>query len=140
LIVLDTSALFAALNTRDPDHQAARTALETEQPPFILSPFVLAELDYLIARRAGVDAELDVLRDATAGVYELAGFGVNDIATAVEVIERFHDLEIGLADASIVVLAARYGTDRVFTLDERHFRPLRTLSGKPFQLLPADAT
>jgi predicted nucleic acid-binding protein len=72
-------------------------------------------------------------------VYELAGFGVNDVATAVDVVQRYHDLEIGLTDASIVVLAARYGTDRVFTLDERHFRPLRTLAGRPFRLLPADA-
>lgn len=46
---------------------------------------------------------------------------------------------MGLADASLVVLAHRYGTDRLLTLDERHFRVLRTREGQPFRLLPADA-
>ena len=44
-----------------------------------------------------------------------------------------------MADAAIVVLAGRYGTDRVLTLDERHFRALRAAGSMPFRLLPADA-
>ena len=54
-------------------------------------------------------------------------------------IERYHDLRIGLTDASLVVLAARYETDRILTLEERHFRELRTLDGRSLVLLPADA-
>jgi predicted nucleic acid-binding protein len=54
------------------------------------------------------------------------------------VIEQYADLRIGVTDASIVVLADRYGTDRVLTLDVRHFRALSTLDGRPFTLLPAD--
>jgi predicted nucleic acid-binding protein len=46
---------------------------------------------------------------------------------------------VGLADVSIVVLAGRYRTDRVLTLDERHFRALRTPQGASFTILPADA-
>lgn len=48
-------------------------------------------------------------------------------------------LGIGLADASIVALAARYETNRILTLDERHFRTLRPLRGRSFRLLPQDA-
>ena len=58
---------------------------------------------------------------------------------ALTVVERYREHDIGLTDASIVVLAGRYGTDRVLTLDERHFRTLRTPAGKPFTILPADA-
>jgi predicted nucleic acid-binding protein len=36
----------------------------------------------------------------------------------------------------LVVLAQRYRTDRLLTLDHRHFRVLRTQAGKPFTLLP----
>ena len=58
--------------------------------------------------------------------------------------DGFHELAslvhtIGLAEASIVVLAGRYGTERVLTLDERHFRALRTPAGERFTILPADA-
>ncbi len=49
-------------------------------------------------------------------------------------------LGIGLADASVVVLAERYGTYDILTLDERHFRAMRPLTGRrSFRLLPADA-
>jgi predicted nucleic acid-binding protein len=47
-------------------------------------------------------------------------------------------LGIGLADASIVVLAARHGVREVLTLDERHFRALRDTRVRAFRLLPAD--
>ena len=46
---------------------------------------------------------------------------------------------LGLAGASVVVLANRHGTLDALTLDERHFRALRWPGGRPFRLLPADA-
>jgi uncharacterized protein len=139
LILLDSSGLFAALVDTEVHHASARSALERDAPPFVLSPFVLCELDYLLTSSVGVEPELALLEDVTAGAYELTPFDGGDVAAAHEVIERYRDLGIGLADASIVVLAARYGTDRVLTLDERHFRALRTPNGRPFTLLPADA-
>ena len=53
--------------------------------------------------------------------------------------ERYADLEIGLADASIVVLAERLNIVDVLTLDERHFRTMLGPGNTPFRLLPADA-
>ena len=49
-------------------------------------------------------------------------------------------MELGLADASLMVLAAHLQMIAVATLDERHFRALKPLTGgKAFRLLPADA-
>ena len=56
----------------------------------------------------------------------------HDVTLAAGVMRRYANLAIGLADASIVVLAQRQGTRDVLTLDERHFRALRTLDGTPF--------
>lgn len=80
-----------------------------------------------------------MLQQVSTGAYELASFEASDIEAASAVIARYADLAIGLTDASIVVLADCYATDRVLTLDERHFRALRMLDGRPFTLLPADA-
>ena len=137
MIVADPSGVFSALDRSLPSHDTAREVVEGDDP-LILSPFVLAELDYLLATRISVGASLELLRDVTDGAYELAGFTAADVGEAARLVERYEDLGIGLADASIVVLAARYDTDRVLTLDERHFRALRTRSGAPFTLLPAD--
>lgn len=139
MIVADTSAIFAALDRSQRQHEHVRSFLEDSRDRLVLSPFVLGELDYLLTRRVGNRAALELIRDVESGAYLLAGIAPEDLAASRRVIEQYDDLEIGLTDASIVVLADRYGTDRVLTLDERHFRALRTLDGRPFTLLPADA-
>ncbi len=121
------------------DHEAARKTRDAARRPLILSPFVLAEVDYFVAKWAGVGAEIEVLAEVARDAYTIAPFGAGDIAEAVAVVEAYSEIGIGLADASIVVLAGRYGTNRVLTLDERHFRALRTPTGKKFAVLPADA-
>ncbi|MEN8114525.1 MAG: PIN domain-containing protein [Actinomycetota bacterium] len=138
MILIDTSGLLSALFSDQRHHEACAEALREAEPPLVLSPFVLAEIDYLITKYAGVDAELEFLADVAAGAYEIASFGNEDVAAATQVIDRYRDLNVGLADASIVVLAERHGTSDVLTLDECHFRSLRTGSGRTFRLLPAD--
>ena len=104
-----------------------------------MSPFVLQEVDYLVSRRIGSDRVLRVLDDVAAGAYHLEAFATEDLTVALAIMRRYRDLTLGLADASIVVIAARHGTDRILTLDERDFRALRPLQGGSFTLLPADA-
>ncbi len=72
--------------------------------------------------------------------YQLEPFDAGDVAAARRVMDRFRDLSIGLVDASIVVLATRFRTHDVLTLDERHFRVLTDARGQPFRLLPADSS
>lgn len=139
MILVDSGGLYAALVRTERHHTSALRILEQDPGPFVLSPFALCELDFLVSTSLGVDTELDLLDEVTRGAYELAAFGADDVAAAAEVIRRYRDLQIGLADASIVVLAGRYGTSRVLTLDERHFRAMRTPQGEPFTILPADA-
>lgn len=137
-LILDSSGLLAAINVRQEDHRAAREVLETAREPLLLSPFVLAELDYMVQTRFGQDQELALLAEVARGAYRLESFSAVDIAEAAGVIERYADLGLGLADASIAVLANRYDTLDVLTLDERHFRVLSGPRGRPFRLLPAD--
>ena len=138
MIVLDTSGLLAAIDDSQRHHEAARQTLESDEGPFLLSPFVLAELDYLLATRVSLQAELSLLAQVAKGAYRLEPFVSEDVERAAELIERYRDLKIGLADASIAVIAARAKTTRILTLDERHFRTIRPLHGGTFQLLPKD--
>jgi predicted nucleic acid-binding protein len=138
VILLDSSGLLANYDRRDRHHSEAARVLEQPQSR-ILSPFVLAELDYLIAQIAGKTGELVLLGDVVSGAYQLEPFSGVDVAAAIAVIERYADLRLGLADASIVVLAERYGCHDILTLDERHFRAVVGPNGKPFRLLPYDA-
>ena len=138
MILLDTSGLLAALFSDQNRHEECARALRESSAPRIVSPFVLTELDYLIAKYAGVPAEVALLEEIERGAYELAVFDEFNVAKARELVERYSDLNIGLADASIAVLSERYDTRDVLTLDERHFRAIRPSPRRRFRILPAD--
>lgn len=138
MILLDTSGLVAAIDPRQfHHHEAAAVLLQPQRR--ILSPFVLAEIAYLIATNAGQLESIKLLADVASSVYELEQFDAGDVARAVRVIEQYRDLELGIADASIVVLAERLGCTELLTLDQRHFRTVAGPRGRPFRLLPFDA-
>lgn len=139
MIVLDTGGLYAALDANEVLHGRAVAALVAAKPPRVLSPFVLAELDYLIARRVGPQGQMALIDEVARGAYQLELFSSEDVVDAQRIMERYADLRIGLADASVVVLAKRHRTLELLCTDERHFRVLRGTGGKAFRLLPFDA-
>jgi len=138
LILLDTSGVLAALFHDQRHHRECARALSAASRR-ILSPFVFAELDYFIQKYGGVRSELLFMADVSKAAYELAPFGRDDVAKAMDIIQKYRELKIGLADASIVILATRYDTRDVLTLDERHFRSMRPEGRRSFRILPSDA-
>jgi predicted nucleic acid-binding protein len=138
VILLDTSGLLAALDSAQRRHGEAAASLSAATPPLLLSPFVLAELDYLLATRVGEAERMSLLREVERGAYRIEPFGAAEIGEARAVVERHADLGVSLAHASIAVLAVRHKTQDLLTLDERHFRVL-TANKLPFRVLPADA-
>lgn len=138
MIILDTGGLYAALDANEDVHERAVATLAAVPPPRILSPFVLAELDYLIGTRIGRKAQAALLEEVVSGVYRLETMSADDIDRAKRVMERYPDLDVGLADASVVVLAHRHRTLDLLSTDQRHFRTLRGPGGRPFRLLPYD--
>lgn len=136
MILIDTSGLIAALDRADP-LQADAGRLLRQATPRILSPFVLAEADYLLARRFGRRVQERFLDEVASGGYTLESFDAADVASARAVLTRYADLDLGLTDASLVVLAERHGCLDVLTLDERRFRAVRGPGNRPFRILPA---
>lgn len=136
MILVDTSGALAAMDASQRSHAACADVLREAKGPLLLSPFVLAELDYLLAARVSVRAELAMLAEVARGAYQLEPFGAEDVAQARAIVARYADLKIGLADASIVVLAGRHAVRDVLTLDRRHFAALRRPNGRAFRILP----
>ena len=137
MLICDTSGLVAYFDASDAHRARVSAVVDTDPGPFVVSPYVVAELDYLLATRRGVRAELAALTELSGGAWELASMAAADVREACAVMERYQDQQIGLADASLVVLARRYKTERVLTLDRRHFDVVRTEAGVPFTVLPA---
>jgi uncharacterized protein len=111
--------------------------LEDWPGELVVSAFTAAEADHPVLTRLGIDAELALLRDL-AMTYTVQALDARGLKTAREICARYRDLELGLADASIVVLAEQWSTHTLATFDERHFRVVTALDGEAFTLLPAD--
>ena len=91
-----------------------------------------------MAARGGRAATSALHADLAAGAY-LVEWWAGAMGAAVRVAERHADTGMGLADASLVVLAERVETVQIATLDERDFRSVRPLAaGAAFRLLPRD--
>jgi len=137
-LLVDANALFAQADRRSGPHLAIVEVLRAEGGPLVAPAFVAQEADYMIQRRLGVDAELGFLRDLAEGTYLVETLTFGEFGLAMDLIERYRDLRLGLADASLVLLAERFDTTRILTLDYRHFRAVAPLKGGHFTLLPAD--
>ena len=77
-----------------------------------------------------------MLDELGGGAWELAFLDAAEPRTARTIVDRTADQRIGLADASNVVLAQRFGQTSIATLDRRHFRALCALGGSALTLVP----
>jgi predicted nucleic acid-binding protein len=137
-LIIDTNGLLSLV---EPDLERRTLVLEVlknEPRAPVLSTFVAAELDYFLQKLLGKQGNRALIDDLAAGRFELPCFEPTDFAEIQGLNDRYRELSPGIADLSIVVLAARYRTTRLLTFDQRHFRLLRPLQGGAFTLLPFD--
>lgn len=137
-LILDAAPLVALADAREPRLEALLKIRDEEEGSLVLPAPVAAEIDYLLGARFGEAARRAFLSDLAARRYDVACLEAGDHRTVAELDARYADLGLGLADCSILVLAERFGTRRLLSFDERHFRAVAPLQGGSFQLLPAD--
>jgi predicted nucleic acid-binding protein len=137
-LIVDAGPVIAMGDRRDPRQASSEHCLRDEAGALVIPAPVTAEIDHVLARRGGREARRAFLDDLAAGRFQVECVEPEEYP-AIAMLERMYaDLDPGLSDLSIVVLAHRVGTTRIATYDERHFRALRPLSGGSFTLLPLD--
>lgn len=139
-MIWDTSGLLALVDGDDPRHADVIQAIDWRRPPGVLSPLVVTEFDHLLRRKVGDRDTRTAIRAVVDAGFEVASLSLADLATCLEIDQKYSDLKLGLVDASLILLAERYRTIDVVTLDERHFRAVRPRhGGRAFRILPVDA-
>lgn len=140
MIVLDTSVVLALMDASDNQHERVREWMEGVPDELCTTPLVLAELDYLIPKQGGSAAARTLHEDFQAGAYTVEWWR-SALRETIATARLYESIDLGLTDASLIALAAHLETQRIATLDERHFRAVRPLGDEvtAFTLLPADA-
>lgn len=138
-LILDAAPLVALADAKEPELEALLRIRGEEEGSLVLPAPVASEVDYLLGVRFGEAARRAFLSDLAARRYDVACLDADDYRAVAELDARYADLGLGLADCSVVILAERYETRRLFSFDERHFRAVAPLQGGAFELLPADS-
>jgi predicted nucleic acid-binding protein len=142
IVIADTSGIIAASDGNASEAAACREVLR-EAGTVVISPLVLAEVDHLAKARFGPKARTAIIdfiiSQARHLRFQVPETGLEILDTARLVQQQYASLDLDLADAVNVGLAAEYRTDVVLTLDRRDFRAIRPLTPhKCFRLLPDD--
>jgi predicted nucleic acid-binding protein len=137
VIVVDTGVLYAAADRSDPDHDASKELLGVPATEQLAVPApVVVETSWLISSRLGVAAEIAFLRSVAAAEVALVDLTSDDWQRVVELLEQYHDLDLGVVDASIIAVAERLNVTTIATLNERDFRVVRPRHCDAFLLTP----
>jgi predicted nucleic acid-binding protein len=138
-VVVDASAIVAGYDDDHPECHGIRRVVADESARLVISPLIVAEADYMLARHVGRAAAVRFAEDLAAEAYEVVDWACADHAEALSVVNAYTSDYVGMADASNVVIADRFRTNQILTLDQRHFRLLQPLWGfDHFALLPFD--
>jgi predicted nucleic acid-binding protein len=136
MIVADTGAILALVDTSDRHHKTLRAVFEERPTAWILPWAILAEVDYLIGAHLGAKAQAAWLDDLASGAFQIEWGSEADLTRAREIARRHHALRLGLVDAVVMATAERLRAVSIATLDLRHFAAV-AIRGTP-RLLPRD--
>jgi predicted nucleic acid-binding protein len=137
-LIVDAAPIVAMSDPDEPRRSAILDTLRAEPGVLAMPAPVTAEIDYLLGQCFGRTARSAFLRDLATGRFDVACLEREDYKTIETLEGQYADLDLGLADCAIAVLAERFQTNRILSFDERHFRAVTPLQGGAFQILPAD--
>jgi len=137
-LLVDSGFWLALINQRDRHHPRAAEFLENCSAQLVTTWPVLTETCHLLLKRLGSATQLQFmnsLRNAEVNIYSL---NEADLSRLHELMVKYGDLPMDLADGSLVILAEALGHGRILSTDQRDFRTYRWKNHRPFEnlLLP----
>jgi len=136
MILTDAGPLVAILDQRDPDHAKCVEALESLTGPMLTTWPAFTEAMYLLGtaspRWAGQEALWRLVQRGDVGIAYVSGNATQRMA---DLMHKYRDTPMDLADASLVTVAEERGLARIFTLDG-HLKTYRLANRKTLAVLP----
>jgi predicted nucleic acid-binding protein len=131
---IDTGPIVAMFDRSDDKHALCMEAFKGIRQPLLTTWPVLTEVFYLLGFSHTVQDDLwEFIQRGVVAIYDMDGPAQKRCR---ELMKKYHDLPMDLADASLVAAADAANTRTIFTLD-RDFKIYRTSQNRRFKLLPA---
>ena len=135
MVLIDAGPLVALIHADDRHHERCANALRTlDEPLGTVWPAFTEAMVLLGFSWRAQDALWELVDREVVGVLQL---DMRDKRRARELMKKYRDLPMDLADAALVSVAERERVSRIFTLDRRDFELYRPYRIGRFQIIPA---
>lgn len=134
-VLVDTGPLVALLDRSDPYHSICQETLRSLQDQLVTVWPVVTEAMYLL--RAYWEAQTALWEMLEARAVQILPLQSDDFPRMRELMRKYRDLPMDLADAALVRIAERERLRRIFTLDRRDFQVYRPVRIGRFLVLPS---
>ena len=131
--LLDTGPLIAYLDASQEGHAEVVAKIEPFVGRLATTSAVITESMHFVGHATGPRLLVDLLTAWDVDVYDFSDPA--GLPEAVALIERYANVPMDFADATLVLLAEVLQFDDVLTLDRRGFATYRTRTGHGFRLV-----
>lgn len=141
MLLTDTGFWLAFFNSKDKFHQKSLAALSLSHEPLITTWPVITETSYLLVlgKALGMQSQLRFVKALEEGYIQIFDVRPDHLPRIRQLMQKYADLPMDLADASLVLLAEELGHGRILSTDQRDFSAYRWKNHHPFEnLLLAD--
>ncbi|MBE9216546.1 MAG: PIN domain-containing protein [Nostocales cyanobacterium 94392] len=135
MVIVDTGFWLALVDKKDTYHEVAKQALKKYNEPLITTWCVITETCYLLLTRKGVKTQLAFINSLNQGLFTVFNLEPEHGLKIAQLMEKYADLPMDLADASLIILAEHLGHGRIFSVDQRDFNTYRWKENYPFENL-----
>jgi len=133
-IILDTGAFVALLDKSERNHERCVIFLKELKGKLITTEPVLTETIYLLG--PSFKTQKTCIEFILSGGATLVPQSMESLSSAIALMERYKNIPMDFADATLVSLAEETGINEVFTLDKRGFRAYRIHGRSAFTIWP----
>jgi len=131
----DAGPLIALIDASEPDHERCKGVLEQVQLPLLTTWPAFTEAMYLLGRAGGWQGQEALWRLVLRDDLQIANASADSNRRASELMRRYADRPMDLADATLVALAEERKLTRIFTLDT-DFHIYRLKGRKTLKIIP----
>jgi uncharacterized protein len=136
VILTDTGPLVALSDEDDLHHRNCVNLLrQFPEQPLLSTMSCFTEAMYLLHRYGGYPAQATLWELYDAGLLMLHQSGSEELRYMSELMAKYRDLPMDLADASLIAASEALGIRRIFTLDQ-DFRIYRFVDGSSVEVIP----
>jgi predicted nucleic acid-binding protein len=136
MTLCDAGPLIALIDAGEPDHARCRQTLEQLEFPLVTTWPAFTEAIYLLGSAAGWPGQRALWQMIDRDALVIAELGTELTRRCAQLMERYCDHPMDLADATLIAVAEDRDLRTIFTLDE-HFRSYRLRTRRFLHVVPA---